>query len=98
MQFALAADYPELEIDILGVNGAGYESGNDLACEGNDIPWLQDTLEADWWGSWNPTYRDMIILDGEGALAAVYNLTDKPVTTDANYDELYALLVELAQQ
>ena len=97
MQIALDAEHPELEIDILGVNQAGHEVGNDLITDGNDIPWLQDTLEAGWWGTWNPTYRDVIILDGQGELAAVFNLTDKPVTTQANYDELYALFVELAQ-
>jgi hypothetical protein len=97
MQAALDADHPELEIDILGVNEVGHESGNDLVCTGNDIPWLQDTAEADWWGTWSPTYRDVIILDGDGELAAVFNVTEKALTDQANYDELYNLLVELAQ-
>lgn len=67
-------------------------------CEGRDLPWLQDTSAADWWGVWSPDYRDVVILGGAGELAAVYNLTDKPITEDANYAELEALLIEIAQR
>lgn len=81
----------------MGVNEEGHEAGNALAYAGRDIPWLQDTVETDWWGIWDPAYRDVIILDGQGQLAAIYNLTDKPITENANYFELHDLLVELAQ-
>lgn len=96
MQTQLDAEHPELAIQLLGVNEEGHEGGNTLVCTGRDIPWLQDTVETDWWGTWDPAYRDVIILDAEGELAAIYNLTDKPITEDANYLELYDLLVELA--
>ncbi|WP_255215732.1 hypothetical protein [Pseudenhygromyxa sp. WMMC2535] len=38
-----------------------------------------------------------MILDAEGELAAVYNLTDHPITEADNYAELQALLIELAR-
>jgi hypothetical protein len=97
MQDQLKAEHPELAIDLLGVNETGHEAGNTLVTTDRDIPWLQDTAEADWWGVWDPNYRDVIILDEQGELAAVFNLTDKPITDDANYLELYDLLVSLAQ-
>jgi hypothetical protein len=84
-------------VQILGVNELGHEAGNPLMTADRDLPWLQDTAEADWWGIWAPGYRDVIFLDGEGELVAIYNLTDHPITENANYFELYDLVVALAQ-
>jgi hypothetical protein len=97
MQDQLELEHPELDIQLLGVNEEGHEAGNELVTTNRDIPWLQDTAESDWWGIWDPAYRDVIILDGQGELVAIYNLTDKPITENENYFELYDLLVELAQ-
>jgi hypothetical protein len=97
MQDQLDLEHPELAIQLLGVNEEGHEAGNVLVTTNRKIPWLQDTVETDWWGIWDPNYRDVIILDGQGELAAIYNLTDNPITENANYFELYDLLVELAQ-
>ena len=97
MKDQLEAEHPELAINLLGVNEVGHEAGNTLVTTGRDIPWLQDTAESDWWGIWDPTYRDVIVLDGHGELVLVYNLTQKPITENANYFELYDLLVSLAQ-
>lgn len=58
---------------------------------------MQDTSAADWWGRWAPTYRDVVILDGEGRLVTTFNLTDRPVTEDANYAALRDLLIDTAQ-
>lgn len=66
-------------------------------CEGRDLPWLQDTKDADWWGEWIPTYRDVIILDGAGEVAAIYNLTQNSLTIEDNYVELKATLIEIAE-
>lgn len=96
MQAQLDAEHPELDIALLGVNELGHEAGNALVCEGRTIPWLQDTAEADWWGSWAPTYRDVVILDAQSELVGVYNLTDHSLLDDANYQALYDLLVSLA--
>jgi hypothetical protein len=40
MQNDLDANYLQLDIRILGVNGAGLESGNAFITSGRDIPWL----------------------------------------------------------
>ena len=98
LQQELDIQYAALGIQIIGVNEAGsFESGNDTMCEGRDIPWLQDTSAADWWGTWTPTYRDVLILDAQGELAGVFNLTENSLTDDANYVDLKALLVEIAE-
>jgi len=98
MQQEFETQYPDLDIAILGVNEVGFEGGNEGMCDGRDLPWLQDTAAADWWGVWAPTYRDVIILDGDGELAGVFNLTDKPITVDDNYVELKQLLVDVAER
>ena len=98
MQVELDTQYPGLEIDIIGVNEVGHESGNESICDGRDLPWLQDLSSTDWWGTWAPTYRDVIILDKNGELADVFNLTDKDIDgNDANYVELETLLIDLAE-
>lgn len=81
---------------LLGVNGAGYESGNAAACTGRDIPWLQDTAGVDAWGAWGVTYRDVVILDRHQALFDVYNLTEHDLAVAANRDELKQLLRDAA--
>ena len=42
MQNDLDANYPDLDIQILGINAVGRESGNASITSGRDIPWLQD--------------------------------------------------------
>lgn len=96
MQAQLDAEHPELEIALLGVNELGHEAGNAQVTTGRTIPWLQDTADADWWGSWAVTYRDVIILDGQSELVGIYNLTEHSLLDDANYQALYDLLVSLA--
>ena len=97
MQGELDTQYPDLDIEIVGVNENGYDSANETICDGRDIPWLQDTSGADWWGIWAPTYRDVLVLDSAGELAGVYNLTEHQLTDEANYVELKALIVEIAE-
>ena len=97
MQGEFDTQYPGLSIELIGVNEVGHDSANDQMCDGRDIPWLQDTSAGDWWGAWSPTYRDVVILDGAGELAGVYNLTDHPLTDEANYVELKAMIVEIAE-
>lgn len=89
--------YPGLAISIIGVNEVGHEAGNEGMCEGRDLPWLQDTSEADWWGEWAPTYRDVIIVDGDGGVASVYNLTEHDLADEASYVELKTILIEIAE-
>ncbi len=102
MQKDLDANHPELGIRILGVNGAGsYASGNSQATAGRDIPWLQDVDldldgQADVWTSWDVTYRDVVILDGENQKLGVFNLTTYDLQNSDNYDTLRQSLVAAA--
>ena len=85
-----------LAVGILGVNGIGAESDNAEACNGKDIPWLQETAAEPVWTPWGVTYRDVIILDGDNVVIGVYNLTDHDLNVQANYDELKAMLAAAA--
>jgi hypothetical protein len=88
---------PEAGIVILGVNEAGYGNNGGI-CEGRDLPWLQDTEEADWWGSWGITYRDVVILNRDGNEEAVFNLTKHDLGDSSEYDTFKALLLGVAGQ
>ena len=78
------------DVAILGVNETGYESSNETFCEGRDLPWLQDTPESNIWTAWGVVYRDVFILDAEGTLLEVYNLSMNDLSV--NYEELKGIL------
>jgi hypothetical protein len=78
---------------ILGVNAAGLESGNADMTAGRDLPWLQDTLEANVWGAWKATWRDVMVLDGENRLFYTYNLTENDLSIPTHYAELRQILL-----
>jgi hypothetical protein len=83
---------PADSTQILGVNQAGQEQGNEAICQGRSLPWLQDTTEQNVWGKWGVTWRDVVILDRENRPIAVYNLTQHDLAQEANRDSLAALL------
>lgn len=87
-----------VNIEIMGINLAGKEETfyNTVVTAGRTTPWLQDTSEANVWGKWGVVYRDVRILDSSNRLAAVFNLTEKPISDPANKAELKALLLSLA--
>jgi len=55
-----------------------------------------DTTEADWWGNWGVTYRDVIILDRDGDEAGVFNLTENNLDIPDEYSALKTLLLNVA--
>jgi hypothetical protein len=85
-----------MEVQILGVNAAGSEVGNEAVCQGRDLPWLQDTAAQNVWRKWNVTYRDVIILDANNVPVARFNLTDKNLAYSWNYDALMSVLSDVA--
>lgn len=93
MQKELTEELPGSGIAILGVNEAGQESQNDLICEGRDLPWLQETASDPIWDLWHVTYRDVIIVDANNEIRAVYNLTEHSLSNSANFGALKELLV-----
>ena len=95
MQNDLDTNYPELDIQILGVNGAGRESGNASVTSGRDIPWLQDD-ESDVWTSWGVTYRDVVIVDADNVMVGAFNLTTYDLRNSDVYDALTQIFVDTA--
>jgi RimJ/RimL family protein N-acetyltransferase len=56
--------------------------------EGRDIAWLQDTPDQNAWGVWGVRYRDVIVLDPEGTVVGVVNLTDFDLGEAATEEQL----------
>ncbi len=101
MQDDLDTSYPQLDIQILGVNGAGLESGNASITSGRDIPWLQDVDAdhdglSDVWVDWSVNYRDVVILDAENVQVGVFNLTTHDLGSSQNYNTLRQMFVDAA--
>ncbi len=101
MQNDLEAEYPGLDIQLLGVNAFGHESGVGVATEGRVIPLLQDVDDdgnslSDTWDLWDVEWRDVVILDADNIPVAVYNLTDNDLADPYSYEALKNLLVETA--
>ena len=95
MQKEINAEYPDAEIYILGVNSAGHEENN-LMTEGRDLPWLLDTTEADWWGYWDVEWRDVVILDREGEVFGIFNVTLHDLREEIEYQLFKSMLLEAA--
>jgi hypothetical protein len=90
-----------LDIQLLGVNAFGHESGVTVATEDRDIPLLQDVDEdsnslSDTWELWDVTWRDVVILNAENEPVAVYNLTENDLSDPSSYAELKNLLISTA--
>ncbi len=84
-----------LQVQILGVNDVGFESGNDGITDGRNIPWLQNTAEVDAWNLWEVTYRDVIIVDEDGVQRDVFNVTDNDLSQPDTYERLKSILRDL---
>jgi hypothetical protein len=93
MQDELDADYADLGIRLLAVNGSAYSSGNDEASVGREIPLLQDTVSDDVWGAWDVTWRDVVIVDPIGRKVGAVNLTGNSLSDPVNYAFLLDKLV-----
>ncbi len=70
------------------MNETGFDSGLSAVSELGDLPVLQDTPADAVWTLWDVTYRDVYILNADGELVDVYNLTVYDLGDDANFEEL----------
>ena len=86
-----------VDVQIHGVNAIGHERSNASACQGKDLPWLQEVPASPVWTSWTVTYRDVIVLDGDNEPVAIYNLTDNDLGNAGKYAALKEMLVGFAQ-
>lgn len=96
MQTELDAMTLPVEIQILGVNGAGLEGSNANACRGKDLPWLQETSVQMVWSSWQVNYRDVIIVNENNEYLSTYNLTDRDLGNADNFNQLKTILTGYA--
>ena len=96
MQRELEAANPQTTIRIVGVNTPSGMHGNAQMCAGRDLPWLQDTLSDEVWNAWEPTYRDVIIVDADNHPIDVFNLTEHDLQDPDEYAALKALLLQHA--
>lgn len=96
MQKELDALKLGMAVKIHGINQAGHEGSNESACQGKDIPWLQEVPKHPVWATWAVTYRDVIILDENNEVVGKYNLTDHNLSNTADYDELKNMFIQLA--
>lgn len=82
----------EDEAVILGVNAAGLEVGNVTVTADRTLPWLQDTDSVDAWGAWGVTWRDVWVLDPDGVLVGIMNLTEHDLSAPENFAALQELI------
>jgi hypothetical protein len=103
MQTELDESYPELDIEILGINQLGQEVGNPNATSGKSIPWLQDVDANEdgrsdvWANSWPVQWRDVAIVDANNVQIDVYNVATFDLANPDNYATLRQKLIDAAQ-
>lgn len=85
-----------LEVRILGINESGHQGSNAAACQGKDLPWLQDVPAQAVWDKWDINFRDVIILDEDNEVVGTYNLTDNNLSDPAKYAALKNMLIKFA--
>ena len=96
MQEELAAEYPELAIQVLAINEIGFSGLSGMSDRG-DLPLLQDVAEESVWSDWDVTFRDVVILDSNNEKVGEFNLTTHSLAVPENYAELKALLIASAE-
>lgn len=96
MQAELDAANLPIQIEILGVNAIGLESGNAAITMDRTLPWLQDTEDQKAWESWGVVWRDIWILDPDNVPVAVYNVTQHNLGDPTQYAELKGMLENVA--
>lgn len=95
MQAEILGDDPDSKIRIFAVNPASEQAGNAFV-EGA-IPLLQESAgKGGPWRTWKPTYRDVVILDGQNRRVGAFNLTEHDLGDPAEYDALLTLLRDAA--
>ena len=104
MQDQLDAEWQpgQRRIVIGGINMVDAESGNPGITTGRHIPWLQDVVAQNVWGTWRVNhvrpefpsinYRDVVVLDRRNHPIAVYNLTSHNLADHNNFATLKAIL------
>ncbi len=101
IQDEIAAEFPELDIQFVGVNQSGLDYGNATFTADIDLPWLQDVDadgdgRSDAWAAWDVLPRDVVILNADNLPVATYNLTTHDIAEAENYETLKQLVIDVA--
>lgn len=96
MQAEIDAQETTLAIQIVGVNGAGYESGNSGITTDRELPWLQPAAGDDVWTLWQVEYRDVVVLDPANERLFTFNLTANNLSDPDSFAALLSQLLEAA--
>ena len=106
----MARHYPSLDVNVLGVNERGHESGNELATTDRSLPLLQDVdinndQSSDVWESWDANWRNVRVVDRSNDLQFVVNLLmypledpDDPQADPTNFNNLKNVLIGIGKQ
>jgi|TARA_Y100000294_G_scaffold3051_2_gene3253 hypothetical protein len=91
------------DVHILGINGIDYEDKSlGGMINGRVLPWAQDNADQRVWESWEVIIRDVFVLNRDGNVVEVVNLTsfnpDPSENGGDNYLTLKNLLLEARDQ
>lgn len=92
------------DVHIVGVNGIEYAAKSITGMiTDRRLPWVQDKVEQRVWESWQVYIRDLFVLNRDGDVVDVVNLTafnpDPSVNEGENYRSIKNLLLgALGQQ
>lgn len=79
------------------INEDGYESGHEDLFAVTDLPVVQDDAHAQVWTSWEAEWRDVFVLDAANETRLVFNLVERDLSVQADYDELRAAFIAAAE-
>ena len=96
MQTDLNANYPNLDIEIFGINMTGTSSGVNIFSSSLNLPTVQDDSSLGIWSDWGAQWRDVYILNESNELVLVYNLTQYSLSNSTNYDTLMQHFIDTA--
>ena len=96
MQQELVTANPNTRIRLLAINLVGLDSFVPLDAAGGPLPILQDTAAQNVWGSWNATWRDVMMLNSDNVHVQTYNLTLNDLANPTNYATLKMMLKSIA--
>ena len=75
MHAELQAEYPSLNIPILGINMMNTEAGMASVSLISNLPVVQDDANVNVWSDWGAVWRDVMILNRENEVIHTFNLT-----------------------
>lgn len=94
----LAAMGLPVPVTVLGINRPGREEGNPTLTDGVDLPWLQDTAQANVFGTWeHEVLRELKIVGRTGEEVATFDLNVQDPGDEANYQAIKQALVDAAE-